>query len=82
MSMPRPIDLYMRGRPLWRQRKPVATQRALDYYERAIAVDPAYALAWSGIADARGASPISSGMSVGYRPGSVIRSPWAVVRGP
>jgi tetratricopeptide (TPR) repeat protein len=52
-------DLYMRGRTLWLQRTPVATQRAIDYYERAIALDPAYALAWSGIADARGASPIN-----------------------
>jgi TolB-like protein/DNA-binding winged helix-turn-helix (wHTH) protein len=51
--------LYIRGRTLWLQRTPAATQRAIDYYERAIALDPTYALAWSGIADARVASPIN-----------------------
>jgi len=50
---------YTRGRTLWLQRKPVTTQRALDYYKGAIALDPAYALAWSGIADAFAASPVN-----------------------
>jgi DNA-binding winged helix-turn-helix (wHTH) protein/TolB-like protein/tetratricopeptide (TPR) repeat protein len=53
-------DLYMRGRTLWLQRKPVTNQRALEYYKGAIALDPAYALAWSGIADAYAASPVNA----------------------
>jgi TolB-like protein/DNA-binding winged helix-turn-helix (wHTH) protein/Flp pilus assembly protein TadD len=52
-------DLYMRGRTLWLQRKPLTNQRAVEYYKGAIALDPAYALAWSGIADALGASPVN-----------------------
>ena len=51
--------LYMRGRTLWLQRKPVTNRRALEYYKGAIALDPAYALAWSGIADAHAASPVN-----------------------
>jgi TolB-like protein/tetratricopeptide (TPR) repeat protein len=56
-------DLYIRGCTLWLHRTPAATQRAIAYYERAIALDPAYALAWSGIADARVASPINGDAS-------------------
>lgn len=52
-------DLYMRGRTLWNQRKPMATLRAIEYYKGAIALDPGYALAWSGLADAHAASPIN-----------------------
>lgn len=52
-------DLYMRARTLWSQRKPLTTQRAVEYYNRAIALDHEYALAWSGIADARALSPIT-----------------------
>jgi TolB-like protein/Tfp pilus assembly protein PilF len=53
-------DLYLRGRFLWNQLKPETNRRALEYYERAIALDPDYALAWSGIANAVAASPINS----------------------
>jgi DNA-binding winged helix-turn-helix (wHTH) protein/TolB-like protein/tetratricopeptide (TPR) repeat protein len=52
-------DLYLRGRTLWNQRKPLTTVRAIEYYKRAIALDPGYALAWSGLADAYAASPIN-----------------------
>ena len=52
-------DLYLRGRNFANQRTPATTQQAIEYFERATALDPDYALAWSGIADAYGASPIN-----------------------
>jgi TolB-like protein/Flp pilus assembly protein TadD len=43
-------DLYLRGRGLANRATPAANARAVEYYERAIALDPTYALAWSGLA--------------------------------
>jgi TolB-like protein/DNA-binding winged helix-turn-helix (wHTH) protein/Tfp pilus assembly protein PilF len=53
-------DLYLRGRYLWNQLNPATNRRAIEHYERAIALDPGYALAWSGIANALATSPINS----------------------
>jgi tetratricopeptide (TPR) repeat protein len=53
-------DFYLRGRYFWNQLSPATTRRALEYYARATEVDPRYALAWSGLADAYSASPINS----------------------
>ena len=52
-------DLYLRGRYFWSQLSPLTTQRALEFYTRATQLDPDYALAWSGLADAFAASPIN-----------------------
>jgi TolB-like protein/Tfp pilus assembly protein PilF len=52
-------DLYLRGLNFANQRTPLTTERAIDYFRRAIALDPAYALAWSGLADAYSASSIN-----------------------
>ena len=43
-------DLYLRGRYFWNQLTPATNARAIEYFERAIALDPDYALAWAGIA--------------------------------
>lgn len=56
-------DLYLRGRHLWNQLTPLTNRRAVEYYLRATELDPEYALAWSGLADAYSASPINSDMS-------------------
>jgi TolB-like protein/DNA-binding winged helix-turn-helix (wHTH) protein/Tfp pilus assembly protein PilF len=53
-------DLYLRGRYFGNQLTPATNKRAVEYHERATALDPNYALAWSGIADAFSASPINS----------------------
>ncbi|MDH4013296.1 MAG: tetratricopeptide repeat protein [Chromatiales bacterium] len=45
-------DLYLLGRHHAREPSAESLQTAVDYYERAIAVDPGYALAHSGLADA------------------------------
>jgi DNA-binding winged helix-turn-helix (wHTH) protein len=52
-------DLYLRGRHFFNQLTPATTKRATEYYARATALDPEYALAWSGLADAFAASPIN-----------------------
>ena len=52
-------DLYLRGRYFWNQLSPLTTRRALELYSRATELDPNYALAWCGLADAYAASPIN-----------------------
>ncbi|GAC1686336.1 MAG: winged helix-turn-helix domain-containing tetratricopeptide repeat protein [Candidatus Dormibacteraceae bacterium] len=52
-------DLYLRGRSCWNQLSPATTRRAVDFYMRATELDPNYALAWSGLADAHAASTIN-----------------------
>lgn len=52
-------DLYLRGRHFWNQLTPAATRRAIEYFAHAARLDPHYALAWSGLADAYSAGPIN-----------------------
>ncbi len=52
-------DLYLRGRYFWAQLSPPTTRRAVEFYKRATELDPNYALAWSGLADAYASSPIN-----------------------
>ena len=44
-------DLYLRGRFQWNKRSGEGLQRSLEYFELALAQDPGYAPAYSGIAD-------------------------------
>jgi serine/threonine protein kinase/tetratricopeptide (TPR) repeat protein len=44
--------LYLRGRTCWNQRTPESLRRAIEYFQRAVEVDPEYGLAFSGLADA------------------------------
>jgi TolB-like protein/DNA-binding winged helix-turn-helix (wHTH) protein/Tfp pilus assembly protein PilF len=53
-------DLYIRGRHMWNQLTPRTNRLAVDYYVRATKLDPEYALAWAGLADAYSAMPINS----------------------
>jgi TolB-like protein/Tfp pilus assembly protein PilF len=52
-------DLYLRGRNLTNQRTPAATLKAIEYFRQATARDPNYSLAWAGLSEAYGASPIN-----------------------
>jgi TolB-like protein/DNA-binding winged helix-turn-helix (wHTH) protein/Flp pilus assembly protein TadD len=56
---PDAYDLYLRGRNFANQRTPPTTRRAIEYYVRATEIDPSYALAWAGLSDAYGSSPIN-----------------------
>src|SRR5437870_4165629 len=45
-------DLYLRGRYFWYRRTADGMRKAIEYYQRAIALDSGYALAYRGLADA------------------------------
>jgi serine/threonine-protein kinase len=44
-------DLYLRGRFHWNKRSPEGFMKALEFYQRALELDPNYAPAYAGIAD-------------------------------
>jgi adenylate cyclase len=48
---PEAYQLYLRGRAFWNRRTPADFEKAIDYFQQAIAIDPEYSLAYSGIAD-------------------------------
>jgi tetratricopeptide (TPR) repeat protein len=48
---PEAYNLYLRGRYFWNQRGEAALRRAIAYFDSAVALDPTYAKAYSGIAD-------------------------------
>jgi TolB-like protein/Tfp pilus assembly protein PilF len=43
--------LYVKGRYHWNKRSPEDLQKAIEYFRRAIDKDPAYSLAYAGLAD-------------------------------
>src|SRR5262249_14408340 len=45
-------DLYLKGRLLWSKRGGDNLRQAIAFYEQAIALDPNYALAYAGMAEA------------------------------
>ncbi len=51
---PRAYDFYLRGRYHWNERTDAGYQKAIEYFDQAIAVDPGYALAFAGLADSYG----------------------------
>ena len=48
---PEAYELYLRGRALWNRRTPADFEKAIGYFEKAIAIDQEYAPAYSGITD-------------------------------
>src|SRR5438477_6924676 len=48
---PEAYELYLKGRFFWNKRSGVDLRKAIDYFERAIAKDSNYALAYVGLAD-------------------------------
>jgi serine/threonine-protein kinase len=65
----RAYSLYLKGRFAWNQRTQAAIAEAIRYFEAAIAEDPEYALAYSGLADAYAlgvdyrAAPVEDGLA-------------------
>ena len=47
-------ELYLKGRHFWHQRSPSGLRTAIECFEKAIQLDPQYALAYSGLADCYG----------------------------
>ena len=57
---PEAYDAYLRGRHFQNRRTPDATRRAIPLFERAVTLDPDYALAWSALAFTYAAGTINS----------------------
>jgi TolB-like protein/tetratricopeptide (TPR) repeat protein len=51
-------SLYLKGRYFWNERTVEALARARQYFEEAIRIDPNYALAYAGLADAYVQGPV------------------------
>ena len=58
---PEAYELYLKGRYSWNRRTRSEIATAISYFNQAIAQDPGYALAYSGLADAYGILPIFGG---------------------
>jgi serine/threonine-protein kinase len=50
-SNPAAHRLYLQGRYFWNRRSEEALRASADFYQRALDLDPNYALAWAGLAD-------------------------------
>lgn len=48
---PEAFDEYLKGRYFWNKRTEEDFRRAIEYFDKAVAKDPNYALAYSGLAD-------------------------------
>jgi len=56
---PEAYQLYLKGRYFWARFSPADHQKAAEYFNQAIAKDPTYALAYSGLGDTYGASAVN-----------------------
>jgi TolB-like protein/DNA-binding winged helix-turn-helix (wHTH) protein/Tfp pilus assembly protein PilF len=65
---PEAYDAYLKGRFFWNKRSPQAMAKAIDYFQQAIARDPNYAPAYSGLSDAYRMSGIQSRPPREYMP--------------
>jgi adenylate cyclase len=58
---PEAHELYLKGRYFWNKRSTEELRRAIDFFQQAIDKDPAYALAYAGLADGYSLIPIYAG---------------------
>jgi serine/threonine protein kinase/tetratricopeptide (TPR) repeat protein len=57
---PEAYQLYLKGHYFWQKFTPADHQRAIEYFNQAIAKDPTYALAYTGLGETYGASSTNS----------------------
>jgi len=50
-AAPEALDAYLRGRYFWNRRTEEGLRRAVQYFQQAVAADPTYAPAYTGLAD-------------------------------
>jgi serine/threonine protein kinase/Tfp pilus assembly protein PilF len=62
---PEAYRLYLEGRQLWYGRTPEGLKRSIDLFQQAIAADPNYALAYTGLADTYN---VASSYGIGITP--------------
>jgi TolB-like protein/Flp pilus assembly protein TadD len=60
---PEAYQLYLKGRYLWAKRNEADLEKAIDYFSQALAKDPNYAQAYSGIADCYAVIPYFSNLN-------------------
>lgn len=68
------FELYLRGRHCWHQRTPESVHTAIAHFEEAIRVDPDYALAFAGLANAYSALAFYGYMSPAHAGPAAQRS--------
>jgi DNA-binding winged helix-turn-helix (wHTH) protein/tetratricopeptide (TPR) repeat protein len=59
---PDAYQAYLRGRYFWNRRNDQSLERAIEYFHRAIALDPGYAAAFAGLADCYVLLPLYGGV--------------------
>jgi TolB-like protein/DNA-binding winged helix-turn-helix (wHTH) protein/Tfp pilus assembly protein PilF len=60
---PEAYRLYLKGREQWMRFQPTLVEDALDWYQKAVEIDPQYGLAWAGIAHAATTAHITTDTS-------------------
>jgi TolB-like protein/Tfp pilus assembly protein PilF len=53
-ASPQAYEAYLRGRYFWNKRTVDGLRKSLEYFQKAIDIDPTYALAYSGLSDGYG----------------------------
>src|SRR5438445_1620691 len=62
---PEAYQLYLKGRFYWNKRTPQDIQKSIEYFDQAITLDPNYALAHAGLADAYALLPVYGNLPAG-----------------
>jgi tetratricopeptide (TPR) repeat protein len=70
-SNPEAYRLYLEGRQLWYGRTPEGLKKSIELFQQAIAADPNYALAYSGLADTYNVGP-SYGIGISSKQGQAM----------